>query len=64
MDRERLADEDEAISPDVVSRREQPVDPAEAVRREREKYGENSSNPNRDDGTNTTANQKTSSSCR
>jgi hypothetical protein len=49
MDRERLADEDEAISPDVVSRREQPVDPAEAVRREREKYGENSSNPNRDD---------------
>jgi hypothetical protein len=49
MDRERLADEDEAISPDVVSRREQPDDPAEAVRREREKYGENSSNPNRDD---------------
>jgi hypothetical protein len=49
MDRERLADEDEDISPDVVSRRDQPVDPAEAVRREREKYGENSSNPNRDD---------------
>jgi hypothetical protein len=49
MDRERLADEDEDISPDVVSRRHQPVDPAEAVRREREKYGENSSNPNRDD---------------
>jgi hypothetical protein len=49
MDRERLADEDETISPDVVSRRDQPVDPAQAVRREREKYGENSSNPNRDD---------------
>jgi hypothetical protein len=49
MDRERLADEDEAISPDVVSRRDQPIDPAQAVHLEREKYGENSSNPNRDD---------------
>lgn len=49
MDRERLADEDEAISPDVVSRQEQPIDPGQAVRLEREKYGENSSNPNRDD---------------
>ncbi len=49
MDRERLADEDEAIAPDIASRRDEPIDPAEAVRREREKYGENSSNPNRDD---------------
>jgi hypothetical protein len=49
MDRERLDDEDEAIAPDVVSQRNQPVDPAQAVRLEREKYGENSSNPNRDD---------------
>ncbi len=49
MDRERLADEDEAISPDVVSRQKQPIDPGQAVRLEREKYGENSSNPNRDD---------------
>jgi hypothetical protein len=49
MDRERLDDEDEAIAPDVASRRDEPIDPAQAVRREREKYGENSSNPNRDD---------------
>ncbi|MFY9738250.1 MAG: hypothetical protein WAK11_04270 [Candidatus Cybelea sp.] len=49
MDRERLADEDEAIARDIASRRDEPIDPAEAVRREREKYGENSSNPNRDD---------------
>jgi hypothetical protein len=49
MDRERLADEDEAIAPDVVSRRDRPIDPAQAVRLEREKYGENSANPNRDD---------------
>jgi hypothetical protein len=49
MDRERLDGDDETIAPDVVSRRDQPIDPAEAVRREREKYGENSSNPNRGD---------------
>ncbi len=49
MDRERFADEDETIAPDVVSRRDQPIDPAQAVRLEREKYGENSANPNRDD---------------
>jgi hypothetical protein len=40
---------DEDIAPDIASRRDQPLDPAEAVRREREKYGENSQNPNRDD---------------
>jgi hypothetical protein len=49
MDGERLKDDQETIAPDVASRRDQPIDPAEAVRREREKYGENSSNPNRDD---------------
>jgi hypothetical protein len=49
MDGERLQDAEETIAPDVASRRDEPLDPAEAVRREREKYGENSSNPNRDD---------------
>jgi hypothetical protein len=49
MDGERLKDAEETIAPDVAPRRDEPVDPAEAVRREREKYGENSSNPNRDD---------------
>jgi hypothetical protein len=49
MDGERLQDAEETIAPDVASRRDEPIDPAEAVRREREKYGENTSNPNRDD---------------
>jgi hypothetical protein len=49
MDGERLQDAEETIAPDVASRRDEPLDPAEAVRREREKYGENTSNPNRDD---------------
>ena len=40
---------DEEIAPDIAPRRELPVDPAEAVRREREIYGEDSINPNRDD---------------
>ena len=55
-------DAEETIAPDVASQRDEPLDPAEAVRREREKYGENTSNPNRDDrGTNTTVNRTTSS---
>jgi hypothetical protein len=49
MDGERLKDSEETIAPDIASRRDEPIDPAEAVRREREKYGENSSDPNRDD---------------
>ncbi len=49
MDGERLQGAEETIAPDVASRRDEPIDPAEAVRREREKYGENTSNPNRDD---------------
>ncbi len=40
---------DETIAPDLVSRKEQPVDPSEAVLLEKEKYGENSIDPNRDD---------------
>jgi len=39
----------EDIAPDIAARRELPLDPADAVRREREIYGENSTNPNRDD---------------
>jgi hypothetical protein len=49
MDGERLKDSEETIAPDIASRRDEPIDPAEAVRREREKYGENTSDPNRDD---------------
>ena len=39
----------EDIAPDIAEKREEPIDADEAVRREREKYGENSTNPNRDD---------------
>jgi hypothetical protein len=40
---------DEDISPDIASRKDKPLDPAEAVRREKEKYGDTSINPNADD---------------
>jgi len=50
MDQNRSPDTDEeSIAPDVAPRRDLPLSPAEAVRLEREKYGENSTNPNRDD---------------
>jgi hypothetical protein len=48
MNEDRTADE-ETISPDVAPLRDRPIDPAEAVRREREKYGESGTDPNRDD---------------
>jgi len=41
--------DDDAIAPDVAPREDQPIDPAEAVRREQEKYGESSADANRDD---------------
>lgn len=40
---------DEDIAPDVAGSDPKPLDPAEALRREREKYGEDSTNPNRAD---------------
>ncbi|HMF28901.1 MAG TPA: hypothetical protein VKE42_09020 [Candidatus Cybelea sp.] len=50
MDNDRLRDEaDETIAPDVAPRRDLPLDPADAVERERDKYGDTSMNPNRDD---------------
>jgi hypothetical protein len=42
-------DDVETIAPDVVLRKDRPIDPADAVRLEREKYGEGSIDPNRDD---------------
>ncbi len=39
----------EDIAPDIARKAEQPLDPSEAVRREKEKYGEDSINPNRED---------------
>jgi hypothetical protein len=47
-DRPLPADEEE-ISPDVAPRKEWPIDPAKAVRLEKEIYGEDSINPNRED---------------
>jgi hypothetical protein len=50
MNHERTFEGDEeSIAPDVAPRDELPLDPANVVRLEREKYGENSTNPNRDD---------------
>jgi hypothetical protein len=39
----------EDISPDIAPLKDRPLDPAEAMRRERDKYGDSSTNPNRDD---------------
>jgi hypothetical protein len=44
-----IKDGDETIAPDAIPRKEQPIDPGEAVLLEKEKYGEDSINPNRDD---------------
>lgn len=41
--------DDDSIAPDVAPRDERPIDPAEAVRREQQKYGESSLDENRDD---------------
>jgi hypothetical protein len=41
--------DDDVIAPDVAPRGDQPIDPAEAVRREQEKYGESSADENRGD---------------
>jgi hypothetical protein len=50
MDNDRpRGEEDEAIAPDIAPRRDLPLDPADAVERERDKYGDSSTNPNRED---------------
>jgi len=50
MDNDRpRGDDEETISPDVAPKRDRPLSPAEAVRLEREKYGDSSADPNRDD---------------
>jgi len=42
-------DDDDVIAPDIAPIGQQPIDPAQAVRLEREKYGESSLDENRDD---------------
>jgi len=42
-------DETETISPDVATKRERPLSPAEAVAREEAIYGESGLDENRDD---------------
>jgi hypothetical protein len=42
-------DDDDVIAPDVAPRKDRPLDPAQAVRLEREKYGESTGDSNRDD---------------
>ncbi len=41
--------DDDVIAPDVAPRHDQPLDPAEAVRLEEEKYADSSADENRDD---------------
>jgi hypothetical protein len=48
-DNRPLPEDEDVITPDVAPRRDRPLDPADAVKREREKYGDSSTNPNRDD---------------
>lgn len=40
---------DETIAPDVAPLADEPLDPGTAVHDEESRYGENSTNPNRDD---------------
>ncbi len=40
---------EERIPPDVATKKEEPLSPSEAVKREKEKYGESSLDENRDD---------------
>lgn len=42
-------DESETIPPDIAGAQETPLSPSEAVKREREKYGETSLDENRGD---------------
>jgi len=52
MDRDRFPypdNDDDVIAPDVASPKDEPISPAEAVRREQEKYGESSADENRGD---------------
>ena len=50
MDNDRTdAGAEETIAPDVAPRRKLPLDPADAVELERDKYGDSSANPNRED---------------
>lgn len=42
-------DGDETIPPDIAQQNEEPLTPGEAVRREKDKYGESSLDENRDD---------------
>ena len=41
--------DDDVVTPDVAPQTQQPIDPAEAVRLEREKYADSSADENRDD---------------
>lgn len=44
-----LPEDEDTIPPDVAPRRDLPLDPGEAVELERDKYGDDSTSPNRED---------------
>lgn len=48
-DNHSLPEEDEAIAPDIAPADDLPLDPADVMRLEREKYGESSAEPNLED---------------
>ncbi len=50
MDNDRPLPEDEdVIAPDVVPRRKRPLDPADVLAADLERYGDTSADPNRED---------------
>ncbi len=44
-----LPPDEDVILPDVAPRKDLPLDPGEAVELERDKYGDDSTSPNRED---------------
>lgn len=50
MDYDRPLPEDEdVIAPDAIPRKDRPLDPADVLAAERERYGDTGANPNRED---------------
>jgi hypothetical protein len=48
-DNRRLPEDEDVIPPDLMPRRDRPLNPADAIAADRERYGDSSSSPNRDD---------------
>ncbi|MBV9718817.1 MAG: hypothetical protein JOZ77_05830 [Candidatus Eremiobacteraeota bacterium] len=44
-----LPEDEESIAPDIAPRRDLPLEPADAIVADRDRYGDDSANPNRED---------------